>query len=125
MIDERNQSKEESGYSFMGLVKHGIRMLLTSRIRILRLGIFVGLISFFLSILLAIHTLYAYYNDLEMIRGWSSTFTAILFFGGTISLIIGFVLETTAQLLNNSNGKPTFFTIDRSSDITLKEILKA
>lgn len=115
----------ESGYSVWSLIKHGKRMIMTSNIKILRFGLIIGIIAFGISILLAIYALYSTFYKLTppTSQGWSSTILVILFFGGLLSLLVGFILESVSDILLNAKGKPTFFTIDRSSDSTLKETL--
>jgi len=115
----------ESGYSVWSLIKHGKRMIMTSNIKILRLGLFIGIIAFGISILLAIYALYSTFYNLTppTSQGWSSTILVILFFGGLLSLLVGFILESVSDLLLNAKGKPTFFTIDRSSDKALEKTL--
>lgn len=124
--DFRNLDESaESGYSVWSLIKHGKRMIMTSSIKILRFGLVIGIIAFGISILLAIYALYSTFYKLTppASQGWSSTILVILFFGGLLSLLVGFVLESVSDLLLNAKGKPTFFTIDRSSDAALEKTL--
>ena len=125
MTDERNQNSEESGYSLFSLIRHGKRMIMSSRIKPLRIGIFIGSFSFILSIVLAIITLSAKLFDLTILpHGWSSLMLVVLFFGGLLSFLVGFVLESVSEILLSVKGKPTFFVVDRTKDVLLKEILK-
>lgn len=63
------------------------------------------------------------YADVIAIKGWTSTFIAILFFGGLNALLSGLVLESVSDIISSLNGKPAFFVVDRSSDALLKEAL--
>lgn len=124
LLDERNISGEsQSGYSVMSLVKHGKRMIMTSKIKILRSGIILGILSFALSIILMFYALInrVYNPELELITEWSSLMIALLFIGGLLSLIVGFILESVSDILIHLKGKPTFFVVSRQND---KEILK-
>jgi len=124
--DFRNLNESsESGYSVWSLIKHGKRMIMTSNIKLLRFGLIIGIIAFGISILLSFYALYStfYKQAPPASQGWSSTILVILFFGGLLSLLVGFVLESVSDLLLNAKGKPTFFTIDRSSDEKLEDIL--
>ena len=124
--DFRNLSEStESGYSVWSLIRHGKRMIMTSNIKILRFGLIIGIIAFGISILLSFYALYSTFYKLAppASQGWSSTILVILFFGGLLSLLVGFVLESVSDLLLNAKGKPTFFTIDRSTDTKLAKIL--
>lgn len=126
MTDLRNQNEGGSGYSFMGLVRHSKRMVMSSKIGLLRIGILIGLVAFTLSLVLIIYALYSsvFHSDTMLTKGWASTILVILFFSGLICLLLGFILESVSDLLITSNGKPTFFVVDRSKDAQLKEILK-
>jgi hypothetical protein len=46
----------------------------------------------------------------------------ISFFGGLTAFLIGVVLEYMSTLVQHTLGKPTFFVVDRSKDILLKEL---
>ena len=58
-------------------------------------------------------------------RGWASLMSVILFYGGGVSLLLGFVLEIARTNMFNSQGKPTFFVVDRSSDPELLAAVSA
>lgn len=126
LIDQRNQSKEEvSGYSVWGLIRHGKRMLMSTKIKLLRVGITIGIFAFLFSLLFSAYTLLRKLMNFDdtLIQGWTSTILTMFFFGGLSVLLIGFILESISDLALSVNGKPTFFTIDRSNDKRLKEAL--
>jgi len=126
LTDLRNLNEdEESGYSVWGLVRHGKRMIMTSNMKILRLGLVIGIIAFIISIFLAIYALYSTLFKIipPISQGWSSTILVIIFFGGLLSLMVGVTLESVSDILLNAKGKPPFFVIDRSSDKTIKKEL--
>jgi dolichol-phosphate mannosyltransferase len=58
------------------------------------------------------------------VPGWTSLFLTILFFGGLISLLVGILLEYTANAYLQTLGQPTFFVVDRSKDQLLLQFLK-
>ncbi len=127
MEDDRNQTGNgKSGYSVIQLIKHGKRMIMTSKVKFLRLGIIIGGIAFLASILLSFYAIYARMNNAGAIenQGWASQILATVFFGGLTILLVGFVLESVSDILLTSKGKPNFFVVDRSSDTELKKILK-
>lgn len=125
MEDERNQNNEKSGYSFWGLIRHARRLLLSTKIRVLRIGLAIGVLSFLISFILGLIFLISYFSDFSFsfIRGWLSLSTMILFFGGVTSLIVSIILDAVFGLIENTTGKPTFFVVDRSGDETLSKIL--
>lgn len=126
MTDLRNQNEGGSGYSFMGLVRHSRRMVMSSKIGLLRIAILIGLIAFILSLILIVYALYSsvFHSETMLVRGWASTILIVLFFSGLTCLLLGFILESVSDLIITSNGKPTFFVVDRSKDPQLKEVLR-
>jgi len=127
LIDERNQNNEStSGYSVWGLVKHGKRMLMSSKIKLLRVGIPIGIFAFGLSSIVALYAIVRKVAtfDTTVGKGWASTILAVLFFGGLSVLLIGLILEILSDVLMSINGKPTFFSIDRSNDHRLERAVK-
>ncbi len=126
LIDNRNiQNVEESGYSFWGLIKHAKRMFMSSKVKLFRLGIPLGLLAFGISLILSTYAISATIMKFETVlnKGWTSTILTVLFFGGLTTLLLGFTLETISEVLLSVNGKPTFFVVDRSKDKALKALL--
>lgn len=126
LIDLRNLNPdEESGYSLWSLIRHGKRMIMTSNIKMLRMGLIIGILAFIISIGLAGYAIYSTVFKIvpPFSQGWSSTILVILFFGGLLSLLVGFILESVSDILLNAKGKPPYFVIDRSTDETLKKIV--
>ena len=127
LVDERNiNNVEDSGYSFWALVRHAKRMFMSSKIKIFRIGIPVGLLAFGISIALAMYAISATLMkwDTVLNKGWTSTILTVLFFGGLTVLLISFILETISEIVLSVNGKPTFFVVDRSKDAILKACIK-
>ena len=128
LIDLRNQSGEvKSGYSIKSLIRHGQRMLLTEKIKILRVIILLGSVSFLFSLLFSLYVIYKIYflqDPADQVRGWPSTIISIYFFGGLTCLILGMIVENTSDMIRRMRGRPAYFVVDRSSDDMLREILK-
>lgn len=130
LVDERNQnSDEESGYSVWGLIRHAKRMLMSSKIKLLRLGIPIGIFAFLLSTVVSLYAIMRKLATLDTTvgKGWASTILAILFFGGLSVMLLGLLLEIISDIVLSINGKPTFFVVDRRKDEDLArslEILK-
>jgi len=128
MLDQRNQNNNDSqsGYSLMGLIKHGLKMIMTTNLQILRIAIIIGFVSFIISLGSISYTLldYFFFKSHADVRGWLSLFSTILFFGAISSLLLSIILEITLKTLQSNNGKPTFFILDRTKDLLLKSIFK-
>ena len=63
--------------------------------------------------------------ELIVVRGWTSIFLLILFFGGLTSMLLGVVLEFMTTVILQVKGRPPFFVVDRSRDETLRSILES
>lgn len=126
LYDDRNQQKTgDSGYSFIGLVKHSKRMIMSSKLKILRLAIPVGIIAVVTSIILGVAMAVAAITNYDLMapRGWVTTILLVLSFGGITVFMLSLLLESMGDLMLNTNGKPTFFVVDRSKDGQLKAAL--
>ncbi|WP_313352843.1 glycosyltransferase [Paracoccus sp. (in: a-proteobacteria)] len=118
MKDERYIRTGRSGYSLKTLFSHAWRMIFSSQIKLLRMGAILGLIAMVVSVLASIYflTIKLLYPTEILVRGWTSLFLAIMFFGGLSAFMLGIVLQYLSSLVLKVHGKPTFFTIDRSGD---------
>ncbi len=125
LYDDRNQNNGQSGYSFFGLVKHAKRMVMSSKIKFLRLAIPLGIIAFLTSMFIAGYMFITALMDLEFAapRGWTTIILLVLLFGGITLAMLSILLESIGDLVLSTNGKPTFFVVDRSKDDELKEAL--
>jgi glycosyltransferase involved in cell wall biosynthesis len=121
--DERFIRSGKSGYNFLKLASHARKMLMSSGPRVMRTASILGLLVIALSVtgavLLVLYNLYGEASN--VVKGWSSLFIIIVFFGGAIIFFIGLILEYLALLVMNAHGKPIFFTIDRRSDALLSD----
>lgn len=121
MKDERYIRTGRSGYTMKSLFSHAWRMVFSSQIRLLRMGAVLGLAMMGLAVagslyFLALNLLYP--QEIR-VRGWTSLFLTVSFFGGLSSFMLGIALQYLSTLILKAHGKPTFFTIDRSSDPAL------
>jgi len=127
LYDDRNQQNTgKSGYSLFGLIKHAKRMIMSSKLKILRLAIPVGIIAFATSMFLAAYMVIAGIMNYDLMapRGWATTILLLLSFGGITVFMLSLLLESIGDLMLNTNGKPTFFVVDRSKDDNLKAALE-
>ena len=127
MRDVRYQSTGFSGYRLRSLLSHGRRMLLSTDIKVLRLGASTGAAAMLMSMLVTVYVLVArlFFPAAVTVSGWASVMVAVLFLGGLIALLVGMLLESSSVMLLQSHGKPTFFEVDRSSDKALLDGLPA
>mgnify|MGYP003651639034 CR=1 FL=1 len=126
LVDERHQATGKSGYSFRTLLAHARRLVVSSQTKLLRFGAMAGAFAVLIAVALEGSVLWQKFWDPAFVdvRGWTSLFSAILFFGGTTSLLLGVVVEYLSSIVLHTQGKPTFFVVDRSQDRRLHEHLQ-
>lgn len=119
--DERFIESGKSGYTFRKLLTHARRLLISSQVKIVRMFGVVGLMVVLMSIVGFIWIIGAktLAPDTYAPSGWASIMVLILFFGGFITLMLAVMLEYLSTLVLAANGKPIFFTFDRSADKVL------
>ena len=119
--DRRYNIEGESGYSLGSLFEHARRMLTSSQVKVTRFGGLVGLFAIIASAILALYTIISRIVDptTAQARGWASTMMVILFFSGLLSLLTVIILENLSIILLQSQGKPTFYIVDRKKDALL------
>lgn len=126
MTDERFQQKGVSGYSFRSLISHARRMLVTSQIKLLRIGALLGVlavaVTFGLALIIFIQKLVA--PESVPVQGWTSTIISLYFFSGVILLMVSVLLEFVSTLVQSALGKPSYFLVDRSGDVPLKSFFE-
>ncbi|WP_172982532.1 glycosyltransferase [Phyllobacterium sp. SYP-B3895] len=116
--DTRFITTGKSGYRMRSLLSHARRLLISSQIKVLRVGALFGFSVALISALTGFGVLVLSLLDPGAITepGWTSIMVTTIFFGGTILFLNGIVLEYISVLLQRSNGRPLFFAVDRSGD---------
>ena len=124
MRDERYAEKKQSGYTPRKLVRHLKNLIISSNTKVYNLFIIIGVISVLLAFVLLIYILINTLNGNSdfAVRGWPSLMVTNLFFFGIIISVIGTTFQFISIILQNIQGKPTFYSVDRSND---KEHLNA
>jgi len=125
MSDNRFVEEKKSGYRLITLIRHFRRLMVSSEMNIASVGIGVGLCAVLLAVLLGGNVLIVKLFDPSAINqvGWASLTAIICAFSGIIVTLICIVMEYTNIILLNQLGRPTFFTVDRSSDKLLENWL--
>ncbi len=124
--DERYIISGKSGYSFLKLISHARRMILSTHSKALRILGLVGFLAFLVSLFYGSYIFFNAFFHWEVIniKGWSSLLLSILFMGGVSVLLGSIILEYLSVILLHTQGKPTFFVVDRSMDKTLLAFFK-
>ena len=120
--DQRFIEQRQSGYNLFGLLRHAGRMLLSSKIDVLRLGAAVGVLALLGAVGLSAYVLFSklFFPEVIQAKGWTSLSLLVLFFGGLSSFMLGIALEYILIILMKTQGQPTFLVIERHQDQVLK-----
>jgi glycosyltransferase involved in cell wall biosynthesis len=121
LTDYRHRKQGKSGYSFRSLLSHARRALISSQVKYLRLAVIIGLVGMLFALINAAWLLWEYSSGSVDVKGFSTLFITILFFGGVSSFLLSVLLEYTTNVMMHSQGKPLYFSLDRSSDMILRD----
>lgn len=106
---ELNRGGENSsGYSYLKLLSHFWRLLLTSGVGPLRLITLFGFAAMGLALLIAGYAVYAKFSYQVPIQGWTSLVIINAFFGGSILTALGIIAEYLAVTMGIAMGKPLY-----------------
>ena len=127
MVDLRYQEAGRSGYSPLKLLAHARRLLISSHSRFARLGVVIGVAAVLLALFLTLRVVVGRLTGTEAVYvpGYASLMVVILVFGGTLALILVGITEYVINIALHTQGKPTFFAVDRSGDERLAKDLQS
>lgn len=104
----RSEMGRPSGYSYVKLISHFWRLILTTGTRPLRLITIMGFFSIMLAIVVAGYAVYAKYYGLVPVQGWASLLIVVAFFSGSILASLGVIAEYLAVTMGIVMGKPLY-----------------
>ena len=104
----RSEMGRPSGYSYLKLIAHFWRLILTTGTRPLRLITVMGFSSMVLAIGVAAYALYAKYYGQVPVQGWASLLIVVAFFSGSILASLGVIAEYLAVTMGIVMGKPLY-----------------
>lgn len=97
-----------SGYSYIKLIGHFWRLVLTTGTRPLRLITLVGLFSMILAFVITGYALYGKFTGRVPVQGWTSLVIVVAFFSGSILTALGVIAEYLAVTMGIVMGKPLY-----------------
>jgi glycosyltransferase involved in cell wall biosynthesis len=109
----RSEGDRPSGYSYLKLMGHFWRLVLTTGTRPLRLITIMGFSSMILAALVAIYALYAKFYGQVPVQGWTSLLIVVAFFSGSILASLGVIAEYLAVTMGIVMGKPLYVVSTR------------
>ncbi len=104
----RSEMDRPSGYSYLKLLGHFWRLILTTGTRPLRLITVMGFSSMVLAIVLAVYALYVKFLGEVPVQGWTSLVIVVAFFSGSILASLGVIAEYLAVTMGIAMGKPLY-----------------
>jgi undecaprenyl-phosphate 4-deoxy-4-formamido-L-arabinose transferase len=104
----REELDRPSGYSYLRLLAHFWRLILTAGTRPLRLITLLGFGSVELAIALAAYALYQKLAGEVPVQGWASLVIVVAFFSGCILTAMGVIAEYLAVTMSILMGKPLY-----------------
>ena len=107
-VQLRNELSRPSGYSYVKLLGHFWRLILTSGTRPLRLITILGFSSMVLAFAIAAYALSGKYFGNLPVQGWASLVIVVAFFSGAILAALGVIAEYLAITLGIVMGKPLY-----------------
>lgn len=121
--DVRYTEKGTSGYNIRKLASHARRLVVSSDTKVLRVAGGIGVLAILASVLAAVAVAGMKILDPSAVevKGWTSLFLTLVFFGGLIAVQMGVALEFLSVLVLRAQGKPTFFVVDRAGDRVLQD----
>lgn len=126
LTDDRFQSTQASGYTLKKLLSHWRKLVISSQVRLLRLGAALGLLSMGSSIVYGLWIIFLKLFGAESVNviGWPSMMVTTLFSGGLIAFLLTLVIEYLGVILLQVQGKPPYFIVDRSDDAELLSAIR-
>lgn len=104
----RSEMDRPSGYSYLKLMGHFWRLILTTGTRPLRLITIMGFSSMVLAFLVALYALHAKFYGQVPVQGWTSLLIVVAFFSGSILASLGVIAEYLAVTMGIVMGKPLY-----------------
>ncbi|MDG2385124.1 MAG: glycosyltransferase [Pirellulaceae bacterium] len=109
----RQEVGRPSGYSFVKLLAHFWRMLLSSGSRPLRWISLLGFASLLIALMAAVFAIYAKLTGIAEVPGWASLVVLVAFFSGCNLTALGVIAEYLALTMNISMGKPLYVVLSK------------
>jgi glycosyltransferase involved in cell wall biosynthesis len=104
----RSDMGRPSGYSYLKLLGHFWRLILTTGTRPLRLITLLGFGSMVLAIAIAGYAFYGKFFGNVPVQGWASLLIVVAFFSGCILAALGVIAEYLAVTMAIVMGKPLY-----------------
>ena len=108
LVKLRPEMGRPSNYSYLKLIGHFWRLVLTTGTRPLRLITLMGFASMVLAFFVAAYALQAKFFGQVPVQGWASLLIVVSFFSGSILASLGVIAEYLAVTMGIVMGKPLY-----------------
>lgn len=120
-VHVRSEHGHRSGYSFLKLLGHFWRLLLTSGTRPLQFISVMGFFSIIAALVLSVFAIWEKIHSQVPVQGWTSILIVSCFFFGGILLSLGIIAEYLAVALAIIMGKPLYLSVSRPAPTSKKK----
>jgi Glycosyltransferases involved in cell wall biogenesis len=105
----------ESKYPLFKMLKFATDGIISFSIVPLRLAVWAGVFAIGIALAGIIYALIVrlYFSETHWVRGWTSTFVAILFLGGVQLIFLGFIGEYIGRIYGEVKGRPLYILQER------------
>lgn len=115
-IKHHRRAAGKSNYTLIKSIKVFLRMMFGFSILPLNLATYIGTISAFLGLILAVYYFVKFCLGLESLTGWTSLMVVILILGGLILLALGIIGRYLGQMYLTVNNSPKFVIKETTKD---------
>lgn len=112
-VQLRQERGRPSGYSFLKLVSHFWRLILTSGTRPLRFISLLGCLSILFGLGISGFVLWQKFRHEIPVQGWTSLIVVVSIFSGVILFALGVVAEYLGLALTMAMGKPLYLIVSQ------------
>lgn len=114
----------DSKYPVFKMLKFATDGIISFSIVPLRLAVWAGVAAIFLAFAGIVYALVLrlYFSETHWVRGWTSTFVAILFLGGTQLIFLGFIGEYIGRIYGEVKRRPLYILQERLGFEKVKQV---
>lgn len=111
-VHHRDREIGESGYTFRKLINLWMNGFTAFSVMPLRIASFAGVVSALFGFVYMLYTIIHKICNPNVVVGWSSTISAILFIGGVILMVLGMIGEYIGRIYICINNSPQYVIRD-------------
>lgn len=105
----------EAKYNFFSLSALALDGITSFSTKPLRLITILGILSFFVALLMSGYSIFSYFNE-KIVPGWASLFISLYFLGGIQLLSIGIIGEYIGKIYKETKQRPKFIIEEKTND---------